>query len=149
MARRCPTILLLMAYIASQLVVPHAHGAISENQPFDHSTCPHVHASWFRHEVGHKHHQDCAGVDSHLGICGVSANDDDHDSDAIYLPNDGGVSLPVKCLVTPDSFQLDAPLAIALACTPTTISESWPAVDFPDKCSRSCPLYLALRALRN
>ena len=152
MARRCTTTMLMMAYLATQLaMVPHAHGA-SENQSSDHNARPHVHISWFGH-IEHSHDDGCAYHDECDGsysqpISFHFAPAHDHDSDAIYLPNDAGVSLPVKSVVAPSNFQDVSTLAVATTRTPTAVCETWAAADFSDKCSPGRPLYLVLRALR-
>src|SRR5436190_12759200 len=150
MVRRGITTLLMMAFLANQsAVVPHAHGACAEAQPPDHDARPHIHISWFDH-VGHSGHDGHANDDEHDAghsqPCSFqSFPGHDHDSDAIYLSTDAGVSLPVKSVVAPNNFQVVATFAVAATPIPTAISDSWAAADFPDKCSLGCPIYLALR----
>ena len=155
MVRRCTTTLLMMVFLANQLaVVPHAHGDSSECRPSDHDARLHVHThvlcadhAEHSHRGGHTHGRDCGESHSEPSRS-ESAPEHDHDSDAVYLPNDTGGSLPAKSIVLPHSFQVVSTLAVAATLTPMAISESWAAADFPDKCSPGCPLYLALRALR-
>lgn len=154
MARRCTTTLLMLACLTSQLVVvPHSHGASGENQPCDHNTRPHVHVSWFdhvdhSHDVGHTHRHECDGSHSHPTSSDSNSGNDDHDSDAVYLPNDTGVSLPGKSVVSLENLLVVSTLAIAAIPTPQAISECLADANSSDKCGPACPLYLALRALR-
>ena len=154
MARRCTTTLLMMAYLASQLaMVPHAHGASGENQPCDHNARPHVHVACFdhvghSHDDGHTHHQECVDSNSLAAVSDTSTRQDDHDSDAVYLPNDPWGSLPTKSVASSGNLQVISTLVTAVAHTPTAISECLSDVNSPDECSPGCPLYLALRALR-
>lgn len=142
-----------MAFIASQLaVMPHAHGAGQQELPRDHDALPHIHISWFGHVV-HCHHDCPANDDEHDADHSNQSSFDsvpghDHDSDAIYLPNDGGVSLPIKNMAAPNYHQVVSPIAILAVQSPATVCARWTAVDFPDSQSPGCPLYLALRALR-
>jgi hypothetical protein len=153
MVRHFTTTLLMMVFLASQLaVVPHSHGAICLEQHRGHDARPHIHVSWFgqaehAHGEGHTHHQECGGSQCQPSLTD-SDSGHDHDSDAVYLPNDAGDSLPTKCVIAPDNIHVVALLGIALTPTRTAISESWAVADFHDKCSSGCPLYLALRALR-
>jgi len=144
---------LMLGYLAGQLaVVPHAHGRCSENQPSDHNTRPHIHVAWFEH-VGHSHddgrihHHECDGSHSQSASSDSNAGHDGHDSDAVYLPNDIGVSLPSQSVTSLDSLQAVSMLALAVP-TPTAISERLADANFAGECSPGCPLYLALRALR-
>lgn len=153
MVRRYTNTLLMIAYLASQLAtLPHAHGANSENQPCDHNARSHVHVSWFHHEDhshehedGHSDHHHCDGTHSQPA---ADTEPGDHDSDAVYLPNDTGFSLPTKTVATSDSFHLVTTLTIATVPVPMAISQFSSDAHLPDKCSAGCPLYLALRALR-
>jgi hypothetical protein len=152
--RRGLSIALMFAYLASQqAVVPHAHGGCSESQSSDHNTRPHFHVACFEHaghshDDGHDHHPECDGCHSQSDLCGSTSGQDGHDSDAVYLPNDVGVSLPVKIVVAPDSLQVVSMLVIAATPAPTAISERLADVDMAGGWCPSCPLYLALRALR-
>jgi len=156
MARRYTTSLLMMAYLASQLaMVPHAHGASSENVPSDHNARPHVHVSWFHHENHghehgdeHKHNQDCHHGDESHSQPAANTEPDDHDSDAVYVPNHTALSLSTKSAPTPDSFELVSTLTIATVPMPMAISRCSSGAYLPDECSSGCPLYPALRALR-
>jgi hypothetical protein len=152
MFRRFNTSLLMMAYFASQLaMVPHAHGT-SESQPCDHHARPHVHISWWSHgshshESGHSHQNDFDDSRSH-STSGDMPIERDHDSDAIYLSNEAGVPSLGRIVVSQDNLPLLSALAIVDIALPTTTLRSWRYGDFPDNGKPSCPLYLALRALR-
>jgi len=159
MLRRSQSIVLTVGYLASQLAaVPHAHGQSGDSQPSDHSARPHFHVSWFgRHDHshddhsqddGHTHHHERDGTHPQPPSSESNAGHDDHDSDAVYLPNDTGVSLPSKCVGSPDSLQVVSTLVIAAVNMPAAVSECLTDARPPDKCSPDCPLYLALRALR-
>jgi hypothetical protein len=144
----------MLGYLASQMAtVPHAHGRCGENQPSDHNARHHVHVSWFEHDDhshdgGHSHHHECDEGNSQPPLSESNAEHDGHDSDAVYLPNDTGVSLASNSVVSLGSFQVVSTLAIAAVPTPTVFSESLAAAYSSDNCSSGCPLYLALRALR-
>jgi hypothetical protein len=151
--------MLTVGYLAGQLAaVPHAHGQSGDSQPSDHSARPHVHFSWFdchdhshddhSQDDGHTHHHERDGTDSQPPSSESNAGHDDHDSDAVYLPNDTGISLPSKSVGSPDSLQVVSTLVIAAVNMPAAVSECLAGARPPGKCSPDCPLYLALRALR-
>ena len=152
MPRRCTTSVLMMAYLASQLAAaPHAHGATGETQPSDHNARPHVHVGWFdhgdhAHDDGHRHHHPCDENDSQPPGSKSHGGDRDHDSDAVYLPNEA-VAPSTKSAVSPASLAVSTLGIIASIAAPTASGYSASTI-FPDKCSSGCPLYLALRALR-
>jgi hypothetical protein len=158
MLRRSLSIALILGYLASQLAaVPHAHGGSSENQSSGHNVRPHIHISSFnlfdhshdRHsDDGHAHHHECDDSHSHSASSSSNAEHDDHDNDAVYLPNDTGFSLPSKSVVSLDCLQSVSTLAIAAIATPAARSEPSAVAYSPGECSLGCPLYLALRALR-
>jgi hypothetical protein len=137
-----------MAYLASQLaIVPHAHGRSGEGQSSDHDARPHFHVSWFGH-AEHDHHHDHVGGQSRPHSSEPDTDRGDHDSDAIYLPNDTGLSLPGQSFVAPDNLQVVSTLTVAAAPVPTANSNRVADAFFAGECSPGCPLYLALRALR-
>lgn len=154
MAQRFTTTLLLMAYFASQLVVvPHAHDDSSISQPSDHNSRPHVHVSWFgqaahSHGSGHAHHHGCDENCPSTAATDANTGHQDHDSNAVYLPCDAGISLAISSMILLDYQQINSTLSIAAISTPTTVSEVGSHEYSPDKCIPGCPLYLALRALR-
>ena len=153
-ARRYTTTMLMMAYLASQLAaVPHAHGASCENQPSDHNARPHLHISCFDHEShshdgGHTHHYECDECHSQPTPSDTNTGHDDHDSDAVYLPDDTGVSLPSKNVASTEDLQVVSTLVIAAIPTTMAISASLADASSPGTCTPACPLWLTLRALR-
>ncbi len=159
MSDRCTTTLLMMAYLTGQLVaVPHAHRASSDNQRSDHDARPHIHVTWFEpsdhfhsdHSAddGHSHHSEEDGGLSQFVSSAANKGHDDHDSNAVYLPNDPEAALPNKSIGSLDRLQVASMLALTGVPAPKAIPECLAEVNFPDHGSPSCPLYLALRALR-
>jgi hypothetical protein len=150
--------LLMIAYLVSQLAaVPHAHGAGTANQLFDHNARPHIHVSWIEHgdhshdhhsHDGHSHHHDREGSQSSPTSSGSNSEHGSHDNDALYLPNDVGVSFPSKVVVSLDCLQSVSTLGTFAIANPVAISEPSVVAVSPGECRPDCPLYLALRALR-
>ena len=153
MSRRCFTIVLSMAYLASQLaVVSHSHGASRENQPVDHHARPHIHVSSFGHadhshdlDHGHPYSHRSTGTHSHTVDSETPPEHSDHDSDAVYLPSDTGQSLLSKSVATPNAFNFVTPLVAAIVVTPTDSSDVVAASPFPGECRSGSHLDLALR----
>jgi hypothetical protein len=129
MTYRLVTTLLTLAYFVGQLAAPHhAHGSSRENAPSNHDARPHFHLSCMTHgDHDHKH---------------------DHESDAIYLANGADLSLPIKSVAAPVCLTLVSNLAIETIAAPPVSFHASTKANSPDKCSPSCALYLALRALR-
>lgn len=158
MVRRCKTLVLLMAYLASQVAaMPHAHGASdSADIPSDHDACPHVHVFWCGHTHGHcnehqHHHHEHGAADSH----GLRANSNyatdeqsGHDNDAAYLADDlAGPQLQPN--VTQCAGPDQSP-AHTVSVSPTVSSEATFSTRalLPQECRSDGALYLALRTLR-
>jgi hypothetical protein len=154
MARRSTTSLIIVTYIAGQLaMVPHSHGAVGISQSSDHNASPHIHVSWFdrvdhSHDDGHSHHHEHGSHHSHRTTSDADTVPVDHDSDAVYLPNEIGVSLSSKPVVSPDCLSFIATIVIDAAHTPMAQSESGLVALSLGECSPNFPIYLALRALR-
>jgi hypothetical protein len=161
MRRRCIKIVLIVAYLAGQLAgMPHAHSADGTAHVADHSR-PHVHLSWvdhMRHVHDHEHHdhdhdhghEDAPDEHSHGQHPEPSSGQNqDHNSDAVYLPDGAGAPSVVPSAVNASDACLPATtLLVMCTCMPAAPSESSPDDLFPGECSFGCPLYLALRALR-
>jgi hypothetical protein len=153
MFRRCTSILLIVIYFAGQLAAaPHAHGG-NVGASSEHDSRPHVHVSWFghSHEDGHTHHHH-----HHLDISHSqtdssewSTGSSDHDSNAVYLPNETG-NLYLACKITGPPNPLNAVQALpaAAAIAPADNFGQLCDANFSGICSPGTPLYLALRALR-
>ena len=146
----------MFGYLASQLAtVPHVHGQSGKPQPSDHSARPHVHVAWFGHgnhshddhsrDDGHTHHHEWDGSRSQPFSSDPNAGHGDHDSDAVYFPNDTGASYPGKSVASLNSFDFLSTLALAAVPTSTTILNRAADAFLPDKCSSGCALFLALR----
>lgn len=160
MTRLFITSLLTLAYLFGQLATPpHAHGSSRVNEPADHDARPHFHFSVTSHgghrhdlehdhEDAHSHHHDCDELHTQPVSAAADAECDDHDSDAIYLPNGPGFSLPTKCDTVPVCLTVFSNFAIATIATPPEYFPASTEANFPDKCSPHCALYLALRTLR-
>jgi hypothetical protein len=153
MFRKSLSLIVMLAFVTGQLaVIPHAHG--DSGEPFDHDARPHFHVAWFTHvghcrDGGHAHPHEADASYSNPPSSNSKTGHSDHDSDAIYLPSDMGISLPTKSVGPLDNFLIDSSLGLAVV--PATISTTACLADAfsPDECSPACPLYLALRALRN
>jgi hypothetical protein len=160
MVHRCLTIVLITAYVATQMaMVPHAH----EGSNASHETRPHVHVSWLdeehSHHAGHTHHVNHAHQDGHAHHHGCEAehapapqpgpeNQHDHESDAVYLSEETPViSSGLEFDVVSNLLGI-ATLSIVATVSPLELSTAWARPNFSDKCSPACPLYLALRTLR-
>jgi hypothetical protein len=160
MVHRCLTLVLLTAYLATQMaLVPHAHED-SQDSP---EARPHVHVSWLdgehSHHAGHTHHASHTHHEDHAHHHGSDdehaatpqpepANQQDHESDAVYLSEE-----TPTISSGPEFDAVSNLLAIATFSTVATIgppelSTAWAKAYSSDKCSPACPLYLALRTLR-
>ena len=97
---------------------------------------------------GHVHHHECDENHSQPPSSDSNAGHNDHDSDAVYLPNHIGVSLANNSVASLDRLQVVSMLAIEAVRTPAAAFACLAEPYSPDECSPACPLYLALRALR-
>lgn len=152
MIRKGVSKFLMLAFITGQTVtLPHAHA--DAGQHADHDARPHAHVGCFIHDVhfhgdGHCHQHDIDDSHSH-GIAGdPNTEHDEHDSDAVYLPDDLGSTLLSKVIRPIDHQHVEFTLAIV----DIPAAASWtnlPAPTFSSNEWRAdCPLWLALRALR-
>jgi hypothetical protein len=152
MFRRSVSIIVMFGFVTGQMAAfPHAHA--ENGEPFDHDARPHIHLSWFEHvgdchNDGHAHHHDHDGDDSQRRSLDTNVDHDDHDSDAVYLPTDIGVSLPTKSIESVHNFDVTATLAIPVAPLPTFLTDCVTGQYFSGDCSPGRPLWLVLRALR-
>ena len=150
MFRRSVSLIVLFAFTVSQLAtIPHAHA--ESDEPFDHDARPHVHLSWFEHVDHHhddRHTHDHDSFHSQPAPSTVNIEHDDHDSDAVYLANDIGDSLPTKTVASAHNFDVITSLAIPMAPLATSAGEHLIVPFFSANCSPGRPLYLALRTLR-
>lgn len=151
MFRQRVSIIVMLGFVTGQLVaMPHVHPGASE--PFDHDARPHIHIGWLAH-VAHCHDGEHArhhGDHSHSDSCtyGTESGRDGHDSDAVYLPNDIGVSLPTVGVTPVDHFPLVTTFALPLATSATSVSHSVANALVTEECSSTYPLCLTVRALR-
>src|SRR4051794_40042770 len=119
MLRRSVSIIVMLGFVIGQMAAfPHAHAANGE--PFDHDTRPHIHLAWFEHvgdchNDGDAHHHDHDGDRSQPDSPDANIDHDDHDSDAVYLPTDIGVSLPTKNIGPVKSFEITTTLSLPVA----------------------------------
>jgi hypothetical protein len=123
----------------------HAHAG--SNQPADHNARPHIHVG-HRCHAGHSHHSDGDGSHSHSPASGTKSEQDEHDSDAVYLPSEIGATLLNKSVRPPDNDRVTATAAIALGLCTTPFVNASERAFLPDEFGPACPLYLALRGLR-
>ena len=152
MFRTAVSYIVMLGFVAGQLAaLPHAHAESAT--PADHNDRLHIHSSCLDdvghcHDGGHSHHHDADDNASHPSRPEASTEHSGHDSNAVYLPNDLGISLPAKNVGPVVSVQLITPLGTVVEpATPCSIDYA-EAAFFPDKCSPARPLYLVLRALR-
>lgn len=160
MVHRCLTLVLVTAYLATQMaLVPHAHDD-SQHSP---EARPHVHVSWLdgehshhaghTHRASHIHHVDHA---HHHGTEGEHvaapqsepANQPDHESDAVYLSEETPTISSGPEFDVVNNLLVIATFSTVATISPTELSTAWAKPNFSDKCSPACPLYLALRTLR-
>jgi hypothetical protein len=142
----------MMTFLARQLaMVPHAHGAIGETAPSDHDARPHFHLSCFGHSHGNGHHHHERGErQSHSTSSNSPPGEHlDHDSDALYLPNELAAPLTVSNVATHDGLDLCPTFIVAVLPIAPPAPQCWTNAYLPDQSSPGRPLlYLALRALR-
>jgi hypothetical protein len=153
MFRRSTSTLLIVIYVAGQLAaVPHAHGG-NVGASSEHDSRPHVHVSWFGHSHDdghtHDHHHHYDVSHSSTDFSEWSSGSNDHDSNAVYLPNETG-NLYLACKISGSPNPLDAvqALPVAAAIEPADHSGQLCKANFSGNCCPGTPLYLALRALR-
>ena len=152
MFRRYMSIISMLAFLAGQLAsVSHAHAVIGESS--GHDDRPHVHVacvvhSDHCHEDEHSHQHTVCGDLSHTPACDPQTEQEKHDRDAVHLPNVLGDSLHAKTVVALGQLQVHLALVVAVVPVSTYGAESSGEAFFPSECSDTCPLYLALRALR-
>ena len=152
MVRIVISYIVMLGFIFAQLAtMPHAHANC--DAPVNHDFRPHVHVSYFGdaghfHDSRHPHHHDSDGTHSHHATTDKETEQNTHDSDAIYLPPDVGVSLPAKSL--PPDASTQALSTIDVTAIPSTIAslDSCALAFFRGSSSPAQPLWLVLRALR-
>jgi hypothetical protein len=150
MLRRCTSLLLIFAYLASQLVVaPHSHADTSRN---GHPSLPHVHLSLLGsadHAHGHSHGHTHDATDRTLPDepAILPSTLAEHDADAVYLC-DAAPSVPAKSASGAEQAGVRLAIAsVAVACVlvQARAEARCPAGEyFLGKCAR----YLELRTLR-
>jgi hypothetical protein len=119
----------------------HAHAG--SNQPADHDARPHIHVG----HAGHSHHHDSGGNHSHSPQSETNSEEDEHDSDAVYLPSE--ISATLNKSVRPrDDDRVTGTAAIDLSLSTTPFVNASERAFSPDEFGPACPLYLALRGLR-
>ena len=123
----------------------HAHAG--SNQPADHDAWPHIHVGHSGH-AGHSHHHDSGGNHSHSPPFETNSEEDEHDSDAVYLPSEISATLLNKSVRPRDDDRRTATAAIALGLSATPFVNASERAFSPDEFGPACPLYLALRGLR-
>ncbi len=97
MLRRVLTMLLIIPLLGSQLpALPHTHADTGMAEPEDHASRPHVH---MHRQVGHHHHHGSSHQHHYPASTEPTVDDldnaasvalsatQDHDYDAVYLPN--------------------------------------------------------------
>lgn len=162
MFRRIVSTCVLIGFIAGQwAAVPHTH-AHETDAEHGHS-CPHVHLSWFggsTHEhvhvhgsgAAHHHHAAVSSEDSAGTPKAPSANGDDHDEDAVYLP--GEVPRAASRSVDQSLTLKWQAAQMALVAYDTglvgdfSLTRCIQSSRAPDEMYSGCALYIALRALR-
>ena len=154
MVHRCLTLVLVTAYLATQMaMLPHAH----EGDKASHETSPHVHVSWLdgehTHHASHTHHENHAhhhgSEDEHDAAPQPEpANQQDHESDAVYLSEETPTISSGAEFDAISNLLAIATFSTVATISPTELSTAWAKPNFADKCSSACPLYLALRTLR-
>jgi hypothetical protein len=146
MKRRCLTAVLTIAYLAFQLaMVPHAHESIAAA---DHGEA-HIHVSWLGGESSSSEHSHHGHSHEHAGHSHASDrhSEPEHDSDAVYLTNDPGITTVAKIVNVIDHLAFCPITTVATLLTSEITPYS--ANAFSSKnCETHCPLYLALRTLR-
>jgi hypothetical protein len=159
MKRRIVTAVALIAYLAGQwAALPHAHAGERNSDHSGHNSRPHVHFSWFGHD-GHSHAHEHDGADHHRSrhsrrsaepVCDASLEKPaDHESDAIYLPDEvGAAATAAKNATTVDLLVISPFMSSAISMGPADGIADTTAWRIADESSIGCPLYLALRALR-
>ena len=151
MFRKGVSIVVLLGFVAGQVAaMPHAHGDCTLRD--DHDSRPHAHTLCVG-EAGHRHahHHDVADTrmtHSHPPVSQAIGEQDDHDSDAVYLANDISVFLASKITSVPTGGQVLYAVVYPVASSLTAAADYSAAAFFPNECSSSRPLYLELRALR-
>jgi len=141
----------MLVFLAGQLAtVPHAHGANGEDEPLGHDAHTHTHMSWFGHSHGPSHHhQDDSNAPSHgSSLDSSTAEQPDHDSDAVYLPDKPTAPLTGSSVTHHEGLRLNPVLSVPVL--PLLLPASLAATDVSllSQCSSARPLYLTLRALR-
>ena len=146
MKRRFLTAVLAIAYLAFQLaMVPHAHEAVAAANHGE----AHIHVSWLGGESthsGHSHHGHSHQHEGH-SHAPIRPAEPEHDSDAVYLTNDPGMTTVGKTVNVNDHLAFCPITAVPMLLT-SEITLCSANTFSPENCKTHCPLYLALRTLR-
>lgn len=150
--RRSLSIIVMLAFVIGQMTTfPHAHA--DGQQPADHNARPHIHVALLghgshSHDDEDCHHHNGDGSHSQSPSPAIESEQDGHDSDAVYLPNDIGVSLQAKSVTPLDNYEISSTLAISVVPSTISVADCIAGPLFPGECNPICPLWLSLRALR-
>lgn len=152
MLRRSLTLIVMLGFVSGQTIAqPHAHAA--SITPVDHDSRPHFHLSLFSHfehshEPEHAHHHHANGSHSHSPSADEHSRRDDHDSDAVYLPNNIGDSLANKAVAPVDCLALISVLVVADFLTAPCDADRPTWAFFSERNSSGQSFCPVLRALR-
>ena len=152
MFRKGLSLIVMLGFVMGQMAaLPHAHAASST--PANHDSRPHIHVPCFAanghsHDEGHHQHHHADGSHHHSPVSDDQKQSHNHDSDAVYLPNNMGDSLPSTMVASVDCLQNVSALPKLCAFLNPPHANSVIGPYFSDECSSAQPIYLALRTLR-